>query len=94
MKHCSSLFINEKETNRVSSIRAFGIMPDEHMTWRNKVTLIEKFQKFKTSQQSKKGLKSECTEKFVFIHYLLFIIYSLLLFLLSKSKEAATGCVL
>ena len=42
-----ALFINDKEIERVTSIKFLGVLTDEHLTWKKHITVIEK--KFRSS---------------------------------------------
>ena len=35
------MFINDKETKRVTSIKCLGVLTDEHLTWKEHITVIE-----------------------------------------------------
>ena len=36
-----SLFINDREIKRITSIKYLGVLIDEHLTWKEHITVIE-----------------------------------------------------
>ena len=36
-----SLFINDREIKRITSIKSLGVLIDEHLTWKEHITVIE-----------------------------------------------------
>ena len=40
-----ALFINDKEIEQVTSIKFLGVLTDEHLTWKEHITVTEKKKK-------------------------------------------------
>ena len=50
-----SLFINDMEIKRITSIKYLRVLIDEHLTWKEHIAVIESFKKFRPPAQSQKG---------------------------------------
>ena len=51
-----SLFVNDREIKRITSIKCLEMSVDEHLTWKEHIT-VQKFQKIQASLQSQKGTR-------------------------------------
>ena len=50
-----SLFINDMEIRRITSIKHLGVLIDEHLTWKENITVIEN--KVRSPAQSQMGTR-------------------------------------